>query len=255
MVTLAEPYDLFSLVLASIVLVCAFSAVGYVYRRRSRAAYGPGSASVRPIIGLVLAGCVATFVGVLVTATGTLDISVLRFAYISDVCELSELPHLGAVIQGSPGSVDPGPQDFQIRREAIFMVGIGKFAEYHDYMEGLTNLAAIAVGVLVVTTARYFFATGTDAIYSVLPRAATTLALASCSLVSLVASHHVLFVTINGQLSLLGSGYAYCYANFAPVYTNLFWMIVFTGTCAVIGLLLLPEALRLRYQEEKGESQ
>ena len=253
MVTLTVPYDFFSLVLASIVLVCAFSAAGYVCRRRSQAADGPRSASVRPIIGLVLAGCAATFAGVLITAAGTLDISVLQFAYISDVCELSESPH--GVIQGSLGSADPGPYDFRIDREEIFMVGLGKFAEYHDYLEGLTNLAAIVVGVLVVTTARFFFGTEGGAIYAVLPRAATTLALASCSLVSLVASHHVLFITINGQLSLLGSGYAYCYANFAPVYTDLFWMIVFTGTSAVTGLLLLPESLRLRYQEQKGERQ
>ena len=44
MVTLAVPYDFFSLVFASIVLVCAFYAVGYVYRRRSQAANGPRSA-------------------------------------------------------------------------------------------------------------------------------------------------------------------------------------------------------------------
>ena len=202
-----------------------------------------------------MAACVATFVGVLVTAAGTLDISVLQFAYISDVCELSESPQLRGVIQGSLGGVDPLPHDFQIDREKIFMIGLGKFTEYHDYLEGLTNLSAIVVGVLVVTTARFFFGTEGDAIYAVLPRAATTLALASCSLVSLVSSHHVLFVTINGQLSLLGSGYAYCYANFAPVYMDLFWMIVFTGTSAVIGLLLLPESLRLRYQEKRGERQ
>ena len=82
------------------------------------------------------------------------------------------------------------------------MAGLGKFAEYHDYFEGLIGLAAIVVGILVVTTTRFFFSTDTRAVYAVLPRATATLALAGCSLVSLVASHHALFVIINGQLSL-----------------------------------------------------
>ena len=200
MVKLAVPYDFNSLALASVFLVCAFSAVGYVYRRRSQAAHAPRAASTRPIISLVVASCLAVFGGVLTIASGTLDISTLRFAYISDHCELSADSQVRGVIQGSHGGIEPGPQDFKISREDIFMAGLGKFAEYHDYFEGLIGLAAIAVGILVVTTTRFFLSTDTRAVHAVLPRATATPALAGCSLVSLVASHHALFV--NGQLSL-----------------------------------------------------
>ena len=133
------------------------------------------------------------------------------------------------------------------------MEGFGKFTEYHDHFRGLIGLSAIPVGILILVLARFLFASELHTLYSVLPRIAVALALGSSSFVSLLASNHLLFIIINSQLSLLGSGYAYCYATFVTVYTDLFWMIVFSGTVALMGLVVLPEALRLSYQHQKGE--
>ncbi|MEM9762498.1 MAG: hypothetical protein AAF968_08325, partial [Pseudomonadota bacterium] len=116
-------------------------------------------------------------------------------------------------------------------------------------LNGLIGLASVALGLAVVSVARFLFATENRMLYPVLPRAATSLALLATAFVSLVAAHHLLFLIVNGQLSLLGSAFAYCYANFADLYIELFWMIVIAGIAALVGLLVLPEALRLTYSK------
>lgn len=254
MLTLTFPYDFCSLAFASVVLTGALYTVGRFYRRRYYVANDDECASVGPIIGLVLASGVASLTGVLITVTGTLDPmtvqrSGLMSGYVTEHCELSSSTHLLGVVDGVFAEVDPSPHDFQIRREDIFTTGLAKFSEYHGYFQGLIGLAAIVVGIVIVTTARFLVATDNREIYPLLPRAALALALGGCSFVALIASHHLLFIIINCQLSLLGSGYAYCYANFASVYEDLFRMIVFAGTAAIIGLLVLPEALRLSYEK------
>ena len=138
--------------------------------------------------------------------------------------------------------------DFKIPREDIFLTGLSKLGEFDRYFERLIGLVSVAVGIAIVVTVRFFLSAGNDAVYSVLPRAALALALAACSAVALIASLHVLFLVINSQLVLLGSGFAYCYGDFEPVYRDLFRMITLAGSAAVLGLLILPEALRVTYQ-------
>lgn len=259
MAKLAVPYDFLSFALATIILVFAFFAAGVALRRHSRAEHGPGTLSARPILGLVLGGCAVTFAGILVTAKGPLDgsdlldISDLKYPSLPTACEFAGETRLWPSQPVGSTPRTPHSDEINLSRRALFMEGFGKFAEYHDYFRGLIGLVAIPVGSLVLVLTRFLFATERAVIYSVLPRAATALALGSSSFVSLLASHHLLFSIINGQLSLLGSGYAYCYATFAAVYTDLFWMIVFSGTGALTGLVVLPEALRISYQQQKGE--
>lgn len=240
--------DLSALLLASVILTGILWTEGAACRQRQRVAADAGNARTGPVVGLVIASCAAALAGVMVTATSTLDTRNLEFGYLTDECQLSPRPYLlgsrAAADRGGP----PVGGEFHIRREDLFKIGLDKSSEYHDYLEGLLGLAAIAVGVGIVTTARFFFAAGRRAVYPVLPRASVALGLATCSFVALVASHHLLFIIVNAQFSLLGSGYAYCYANFWPVYRDLFWMIVFAGTSAIGGLLVLPEALRLSYR-------
>ena len=220
MPTLEFPYDFCSLAYASVVLALAFYAAGHAYRWSHHRTDAARPQSDAPIIGLVLAGAAAALAGVLVTATGTLDTSELQHGIVTKHCEMSPQTHLLAYVQSQPGDIDPQERDFHIRREDLFMAGLGKLSEYHGYFEGLIGLAAVAVGVLIVAVARFLFATENSAIYSVMPRAAAAVALAAISFVALIASHHLLFIIVNGQLALLGSGHGYCYANFALVYTK-----------------------------------
>lgn len=243
MLTLSFPHDFLSLAVAGILLVGALYGGGHFLRHRSRAA--PTAARRGGAVGLVLVAGTAALAGVLVTAQGTLNVRDLRTGYVSKECRITTNTHLLAYVDGQPGSINPSPDDFQIRRERLFEAALDKVSEYHDYFEGLINLAAIAVGIVIVTTARFFFAADKRVVELVLPRGGTALGFAACSVVALIAAYHLLFVIINGQLSLLGSGNAYCYANFEPVYSDLFWMIVFAGTTAIGGLLVLPEALRI----------
>ena len=247
MLTLSFPYDFLSLAAAGILFTGVLYSGGHFIRRRSRAA--PAAESRGGVIGLVLAAGTATLAGILVTAQGTLSVDYLRTGYVSAECRITTNTHLLAYVDGQRGSINPSPGDFQIRRERLFEAALDKVSEYHDYFEGLISLAAIAVGIVIVTVARFFFANDKRVVHLVLPRAATALGLAACSIVALIATYHLLFIIINGQLSLLGSGNAYCYANFEPVYSDLFWMIVFAGTTAIGGLLVLPEALRIRNWE------
>ena len=255
MVELAAPYDFLSLALASVVLVITFFAVGFVLQRRNLAEYDSRGLSLRPIHALVLGSCAAALAGVLITAEGTPNYSALTYAYLPEACQIAGEPRLWQSLPlGSPPR-NAGSDEISLSREAIFMEGFAKFAEYDDYLRSLIGLTAIPVGILILVLARFVFASTSQirALYSVLPRAAIALALGSSSFVSLLASHHLLFTIVNTQLSLLGSGYAYCYAAFAGVYTDLFWMIVFSGTAALAGLMVLPEALRLSYQQKGAE--
>ena len=255
MVELATPYDFFSLALASGVLVIVFFAVGHVLQRCSLAEHDAPSLSLRPIRALVLGSCAAALAGVLITAKGTPDYSALTYTYLPKACQIAGEPRLWQ--SPPPGSPPPsvGSDEISLSREAVFMEGLSKFAEHDNYLRGLIGLTAIPVGILILVLTRFLFAAASQirALYSVLPRAAAAMALGSASFVSLLASHHLLFTIVNTQLLLLGSGYAYCYAAFAGVYTDLFWMIVFSGTAALAGLVVLPEALRLSYQQRGAE--
>ena len=258
MVKLAVPYDFLSLALASVILILAFFAAGYVFRRRSRADSGPRSLSPRPILGCVLGSFVAAFAGVCIIANGTskdmlLNVSDLKFASLPSACELVGETRLWPSLPVGSAPREPRSDVINLSRQALFMEGFGMFAEYHDYFQDLIDLSTIPVGILILVLTRFLFASELRMLYSVLPRIAIALALGSSSFVSLLSSNHLLFIIINAQLSLLGSGYAYCYAAFANVYTGLFWMIVFSGTVALMGLVTLPEALRLSYQQRNGE--
>ena len=255
MVELAAPYDFFSLALASVVLVIAFFAVGLVLRRCCLAERDSRGLSLRPIHALVFGSCAAALAGALVTARGTPDYSALTYAYLPKACQIAGEPRLWQSLPPGSPSRRAGSDEISLSREAVFMEGLGKFAEHDDYLRGLIGLTAIPVGILILVLTRYLFAAASQirALYSVLPRAAVALALGSSSFVSLLASHHLLFTIVNTQLLLLGSGYAYCYAAFAGVYTDLFWMIVFSGTAALAGLVVLPEALRISYQQRGAE--
>jgi len=243
MLTLSFPYDFLSLAVAGILLTGALYGAGHFLRRYSRAS------PARAITGLLLVAGTAALAGVLLTAQGTLDVSDLRTGYVTDDCQITTNTHLLAIVEGQRGHINPSKGDFQIRRERLFEAALDKVSEYHDYFEGLIGLAAIVVGLVIVTTVRFCFANGNRMTDLVLPRAAAALGLATCGFVALIAAYHLLFIIINGQLSLLGSGNAYCYENFAQVYKDLFWMIVFAGATAIGGLLVLPEALRLNYRK------
>ena len=254
MVTLTFPYNFLSLALGGVALVCIYCGVGYFFQRSLKGANDVRGRLPDPVILLVLTSCAAALTGVMITATGTIDTSTLKHPYVSNHCELSAQTYLLGVVHGEHGDIDPKKGDFQIRRESIFMAGLNKITEYHAYFERLIGLAAIAVGVVIVTSARFLYAADRQGLHSALPRAAAALGFATSSFVALVASYHLLFLIINGQLSLLGSGYAYCYANFSLVYRDLFWMILFSGASAIAGLLVLPEALRFTYDNLGGTS-
>lgn len=248
MIPIESAYGFTAIAWGSAAVAAGFYAAGLHYRRRYRASNGVAGARAGPISGLLVVGGAVAIAASLFHLDYQLDGTTLETPYVSVSCQIGNHPYVLAIVDGRPGNPEPAEDEFQIAREDIFLTGLSKLGEFDRYLERMIGLVSVAVGIVVVVTVRFFLSAGNDSVYSVLPRAALALALAACSVVALIASHHVLFLIINSQIVLLGSGFAYCYGDFEPVYRDLFRMIALSGSVAVLGLLVLPEALRVTYQ-------
>ena len=202
------------------------------------------------VCGLAAGNVVFSLVIGAIALSATINIEHLRKPHVDAGCNVASADMTASIDGIVPDSRVETEGLFTLKREENFKLGLSKISDYNDDFRGLIELMMIPAGLAFLIVVRFLFSLREERLRATMPRAAIAIASVASAVIGVTLSHHLLFNIVNGQLSLLGSGLAYCYDYFAEAYSDLFWIIAFSGAVSLIALAVLPEAVRLNYQEK-----
>lgn len=157
-----------------------------------------------------------------------------------------------SALKSPSGGISPSTENqeitsFELNPEDNVKAGMSKMTELNGYIRELARLASIPVGLAFVFLLRFAYSSPIGIVMQILPRVSVSAAFVGGSILALLTSHNLLFSTVNAQVSILGAGMAYCYNDFAPIYSQVFFITEAAALMAIAAMIALPEGVRLNY--------
>lgn len=186
--------------------------------------------------------------GAHVETKGYIDVPTLRVT-----CNVVDAEVISA-LRLPTGSISPNTKNeeipnFELKPEDNVKAGMSKMAELNGYTRELSRLASIPAGLAFVFLLRFAYSSPIGAMMRILPRASVSAAFVGGSILALLTSHNLIFSIVNAQVTILGSGMAFCYNDFSKVYSQVFFIIEAAALLAIAAMITLPEGVRLNYSQ------